>query len=131
MMNATRHSAFIISHSAFDIPTYVRILFGMHSNVKQIFSLGHRPYEIVVVDGIIRRGNRCFPAQFDHEAGLLKLSVDVPIEQRAWVVAVAVSDAAFRLWRPIPVIFPNCFEPASPDVFSPPRLGPADDQPDH
>jgi hypothetical protein len=101
----------------------------MNQNVKQIFSLGNRPYEIVVVDGVIHRGNRSFPAQFDHDAGLLKISIDVPIDQRAWVVAVAISDACFRLWKPIPVIWPQTLGPVEPDVFSPPRRGPADDQP--
>ncbi len=79
----------------------------MQNKVKQIFSLGSRQYEIVEVDGPICRGNRVFPAQFDHDAGVLNISSAVPMEQRAWVLAVAISDACFRLWKPIPVIWPN------------------------
>jgi hypothetical protein len=126
------HGALCTPHSTLDLSTNVRILFGMQNNVKQIFSLGHRRYEIVIVDGLIRRGNRTFAAQFDHDAGLLNISIDVPIEQRAWVVAVAISDACFRLWKPIPVIWPTPLHgclPDGQDAFSAPRLGPADDRP--
>jgi hypothetical protein len=62
---------------------------------------------LLEVDGPLRRGNQTFPAQFDHVAGVLKISRTVPVEQRSWVVAVAVSDACQRLWKPVPVIWPN------------------------
>ncbi len=99
------------------------------SDVKQIFSLGARQYELVIVDGPICRGNRVFPAQFDHELGVLKVSATVPVDQRAWVVAVAVSDACFRQWQPIPVIWPRWL-PGRQDGPSPPPRGLADDPPD-
>lgn len=100
--------------------------------VNEIFSLGNRRYRLVVVEGEIRRGNRVFPAQFDHDAGVLRISSTVPVEQRAWVVAVAVSDACFRLWQPVPVIWPNWLPslPDRPGDASPPRRGPEGDPPD-
>jgi hypothetical protein len=74
----------------------------------QVFRIGGRPYELVEVDGPLPpRAGETFPAQFDHAAGVLRVSRTVPVEQRAWVVAVAVSDACFRLWRPVPVVWPN------------------------
>ncbi len=81
------------------------------TGVGQIFRIGGREYELREVDGPVERGGDVFPAQFDHAAGVLLLSRAVPVEQRAWVVAVAVSDACFRLWRPVPVIWPD-WEPA-------------------
>jgi hypothetical protein len=92
--------------SSLDSQTDVSILFGMANQVKQIFSIGDRQYELIEVDGPISRQNRLFPAQFDHEAGVLRISKTVPPEQLAWVVAVAVSDACFQLWKPLPVIWP-------------------------
>ena len=94
---------------------------------KQIFPIGDRPYELTVVSGPIYRENRIVPAQFDHEKKVLRISSAVPIEDRAWVVAVAVSDACFRLWRPIPILWPAppCFPP---DREAPPP-GLADDPP--
>ena len=88
----------------------------------QIFRIGGRQYELVEVDGPCERAGQTFPAQFDHAAGILRLSRTVPPDQRAWVVAVAVSDACFRLWRPVPVIWPD-WAPADrpPAAASPPR----------
>ncbi len=100
----------------------------MQRNGKQIFLLGDRPYELVAVSGPIRRGNRTFPAQFDHEKGVLKISRSVPVDQRAWVVAVAVSDACFRLWKPIPIVWPN-ERPAEQRGFSPRQPDPDRDRP--
>ena len=77
------------------------------ASVAQLFPLGGRVYELVEVDGPLRRGSDTFPTQFDHDAGVLRVSRTVPVEQRAWVVAVAVSDACFRLWRPVPVEWPD------------------------
>jgi hypothetical protein len=104
----------------------------MPANVKQIFSLGNRVYELVVIEGPIVRENRRFPAQFDHGAGVLRISSTVPVEQRAWVAAVAVSDACLRLWKPIPLIFPNWIPDRrdDPPAGGSPRPGPADDRPD-
>ena len=105
----------------------------MRNKVTQIFSLGDRQYHLVEVEGPIQRGNGVFPAQFDHDAGVLKISKTVPLDRRAWVVAVAISDACFRLWRPIPVIWPNWLPdeslPDDPPAFSPRRPGPAGDPP--
>jgi hypothetical protein len=79
----------------------------MGTEGKQIFKVGGRIYELVEVEGPIRRGNRVVPAQFDHDQGVLRISTLVPLDQRAWVAAVAVSDACFRIWRPLPVEFPE------------------------
>jgi hypothetical protein len=76
-------------------------------NAARVFRIGGRQYELVEVDGPVERDGQAFPAQFDHAAGVLRLSRAVPVEERAWVVAVAVSDACFRLWRPVPVIWPD------------------------
>lgn len=113
----------------------------MANEIKQIFSLGSRPYELVEVDGPIRRGKRTFPAQFDHDAGVLRISKTVPVEQRAWVVAVAVADACFLLWKPLPVIWPIGWrlglasDPATDRLgdrrASPPRRPDAADDPPH
>ncbi len=108
------------SNSLVDTSIKVSILFGMQEKRKQIFLLGDRPYELVEVSGPICRGKRCFPSQFDHESRLLKISKSVPQEQRAWVAAVAVSDACFRLWRPIPVIWPDWVDDR-PRGLPPPR----------
>ena len=92
----------------------------------RIFRIGERPYELVEVDGPVERDGQTFAAQFDHEAGVLRVSRTVPPEQRAWVVAVAVSDACFRLWRPVPVIWPDWASsdrPATPTGV-PPAGGP-------
>ena len=86
-------------------------MFGMTGDVKKIFRIGGRQYELVEVDGPLCRGSKRFATQFDHDAGILKISRTVPVDQRPWAVAVAVSDACFRLWRPIPVIWPN-WQPA-------------------
>lgn len=99
----------------------------MDHNVKQIFQIGNRAYELVVVEGPIVRGNRGFPAQFDHDAGVLRISSTVPVDQRAWAVAVAVSDACFRMWNPIPLIFPHWL--SDPPAGGLPRPDPADDRP--
>ncbi len=104
-------------------------MFGMFENRKQIFRIGNQVYELTEVEGEICRGNRRFPAQFDHEKGLLKVSTLVPIEQRAWVVAVAISDACLQVWKPIPVIWPQWLTDAPPACGQPPP-DPADDPPD-
>jgi hypothetical protein len=108
----------------------------MPEKINQIFSLGSRAYELIEVDGPICRGNRTFPAQFDHDAGVLRISKTVPIEQRAWVVAVAVADACFLMWNPVPVIWPIGWTSDPPTGLpgdrraSPPRgPDPADDPP--
>lgn len=103
-------------------------MFGMAWEGKQIFRIGDRQYELREVDGPLRCGDRVFPAQFDHEAGVLKISRTVPVQQRAWVVAVAVSDACQRLWKPVPVIWPN-WRPDDRSAFGSPRRGPASDPP--
>jgi hypothetical protein len=103
----------------------------MHKR-KQIFQIGNRPYELIVVSGPIYRENRVVLTQFDHEKRVLRISSVVPIEDRAWAVAVAVSDACFRLWRPIPVVwprFPIVPPPFFPPAPEPPRPGLADDPP--
>ena len=82
-------------------------MFGMIREGKRIFRIGDRQYELLEVDGPIEREGKLFPAQFDHAAGVLRVSKSVPMDDRPWVVAVAVSDACFRLWRPIPVLFPK------------------------
>ncbi len=79
----------------------------MKQEGKKIFLIGDRQYELVEVDGPIRRKNETFAVQFDHDAGVLKLSKQVPVEDRPWAVAVAVSDACRRVFRPIPVIWPK------------------------
>jgi len=74
---------------------------------KQFFLMGDRRYELVEVDGPIdRSGKRC-AVQFDHAAAVLKVSRQIPASQRTLIVASAVSDACFRLWKPIPVIWPR------------------------
>lgn len=103
-------------------------MFGMAPEGKKIFRLGERQYELVEVDGPICRGTKKFPAQFDHEACVLRISRTVPAEERAWVVAIAVSDACFRMWRPIPVIWPN-WQPADRSGGGRLRPGPASDPP--
>jgi hypothetical protein len=82
-------------------------MFGMQKIGKQYFLLGDRRYELVEVDGPIdRAGKRC-AVQFDHAAAVLKVSREIPVLQRSVVIANAVSDACFRLWKPIPVIWPK------------------------
>lgn len=103
-------------------------MFGMDTQGKRIFNIGSRQYELVEVDGPICRGKRRFPAQFDHEAGVLKISNAVPPGDRAWVVAVAVSDACYQMWRPIPVIWPP-WQPCDRGASGRHRRGPADDPP--
>ena len=90
-------SSFSCIHVSLDDLNNVRILLGMPNKSKQIFCLGARQYELVEVDGPIYRENQRFPAQFDHDAGVLRISKTVPLEQRAWLVAVAVSDACFLM----------------------------------
>ncbi len=119
---------FLTTHFPLDEHHLVSILFGMNDEGKQIFILGDRPYQLVEVSGPIRRESRTFPAQFDHDAGVLKISSLIPLEQRAWVVAVAVSDACFRLWRPIPIVWPN-ERLSHPHASSRPRPGPEGDRP--
>ena len=82
---------------------------GQEGNpAARIFRIGGRQYELVEVDGELPPvAGQVGPAQFDHDAGVLRVSRSVPAELRAWAVAVAVSDACFRLWRPVPVIWPN------------------------
>ena len=108
----------------------VRILFGMGTEGKQaaaqIFRIGGRQYELVEVDGPLPpRAGETFPAQFDHAAGLLRVSRTVPAEQRAWVVAVAVSDACYRLWRPVPVIWPDWVPADRPGAAMPVPASPS------
>jgi hypothetical protein len=69
LLSAVHHSSFRVHRLPCSLDTQldVRILLGSMKNIKQIFSLGNRPYEIVEVEGPIHRGNRTFPAQFDHE----------------------------------------------------------------
>jgi hypothetical protein len=82
-------------------------MFGMNQNGKQFFLMGDRRYELVEVDGPITCGQRRCAVQFDHAAGVLKMSRQVPMSQRPVVIASAVSDACFRLWKPVPVIWPK------------------------
>ncbi len=95
-------------HPIFPLPlfTLVRILFGMRSDGKQIFWMAGRLYALVVSDGPIGRDGERFAAQFDHEAGVLRVSRLVPVRHRPWVVAVAVSDAYARLCRPVDRVSP-------------------------
>ncbi len=99
----------------------------MPTQRKQIFQVGNRVYELVLVEGPIYRDGQSFAAQFDHDAGVLRVSKRVPRDQRAWVTAVAVSDACFRLWNPIPLIYPD-WRP-DPPACGPSRPGPEDDPP--
>jgi hypothetical protein len=125
------HSSFIVKHlfPSLAFTQQVRILLGYMKKVKQIFLLGARPYELVEVEGPIFRENRCFPAQFDHDAGMLRISKTVPVEQRAWVVAVAVADACFLMWKPLPVIWPVGWLD-DPGGWQLPGRGAGDDPPD-
>ncbi len=95
---------------------------------KQIFSIGGRCYEIVEVTGPICRGDQTFPTQFDHDSGQLRISSTVPLADRPCVVAAAVSDACFRLWRPIPLIHPN-WQPSDRPAGARRLLGPANGRP--
>lgn len=81
-------------------------MFGMADGDKQIFLMGRQCYELVEVDGPIVRQGRACAVQFDHEQRVLRVSRQIPAHQRAAVVASAVSDACYRLWRPVPVIWP-------------------------
>lgn len=71
---------------------------------KNIFLIGNRVYEWVLDEGMMNGGAA---AQFDHERAVLRVSARVPVELRAVVTAMAVSDACQRLWRPIPVVWPR------------------------
>ncbi len=87
------------------------------SVAARFFPMGGRQYELVEVDGPLpTRKGEVFPAQFDHAAGVLRISRTVPVAERAWVVAVAVSDACFQMWRPVPVIGPE-LEESEPPVW--------------
>jgi hypothetical protein len=124
-------SSFIAHRSSF-LPltpeSNVRILLGTMNKIKQIFFIANRQYELIEVDGPISRQNRLFPAQFDHEAGVLRISKTVPLEQRAWVVAVEVSDACLQMWKPLPVIWPIGW-PGDRPALPPRPPGAADDRP--
>jgi hypothetical protein len=102
-----RHSDFQSDNLSIAVPIKVSIMFGYAMEGKKIFTLGDRPYELIEVDGPICRGNQKFPAQFDHDAQVLRLSKTVPMEMRPVIVAVAISDAYRRMWKPIPVIWPH------------------------
>jgi hypothetical protein len=82
-------------------------MFGSIMNSKQFFLMGDRRYELVEVDGPIDRGGRRCAVQFDHDAAVLKVSRQIPLSQRSVVIAMAVSDACFRLWKPVPVVWPK------------------------
>ena len=82
-------------------------MFGMPENGKQFFLMGDRRYELVEVDGPIDCGDRRCTVQFNHAAAVLKVSQQIPASQRTLIVASAVSDACFRLWKPVPVIWPR------------------------
>ncbi len=82
-------------------------MFGMAEIGKQIFLMGDRQYELVEVDGPIDRDGRRCAVQFDHDAAVLKVSRQIPVSQRPVVIANAVSDACFRLWKPVPVVWPK------------------------
>jgi hypothetical protein len=100
----------------------------MDDQGKKIFRIAGQQYELVEVCGPIVRGSRSFTAQFDHEAGVLKISNEVPLADRAWVVAVAVSDACFQMWKPIPVIWPP-WQPYDRSASDRLRPDPEDDPP--
>ncbi len=96
--------------------------------VSRIFRIGGRQYEFVEVDDPFPPGDGEVSAtQFDHAAGVLRVSRSVPVDERAWAVAVAVSDACYRLWRPIPVIWPDWtpVDRPPPALTPPPTAGPA------
>ena len=82
-------------------------MFGMEKNGKQYFLMGDRRYELVEVDGPIDRAGKRSAVQFDHAAAVLKVSREIPVSQRSVVIANAVSDACFRLWKPVPVVWPK------------------------
>jgi hypothetical protein len=100
----------------------------MRSDGKQIFRIGSRVYELVEVDGPIFAENDVVAAQFDHDAGVLRISRLVPVGQRAWLVAAAVSDACFQFWNPVPVDFPN-WQPDDRSGSGPTRPGFERDRP--
>ena len=82
-------------------------MFGMATRGKQFFLLGNRRYRVVVVSGPIRRGGRAAAVQFDHRRRVLRVSKQIPAEQLPAVIANAVGDACFRLWRPVKVVWPK------------------------
>jgi hypothetical protein len=84
-------------------------MFGMDSQGKQFFLVGNRRYELIEVDGPINRAGKRCAVQFDHAAGVLKVSRQIPASQRSVVIANAVSDACFRLWKPVPVVWPKWY----------------------
>jgi hypothetical protein len=79
----------------------------MESKGKKYFLMGDQQYTLVEVDGPIKRNGKRCAVQFDHEAKVLRVSKQIPFQQRMLVVASAVSDACFRMWKPMPVIWPD------------------------
>lgn len=91
-------------------------MFGMGESSKHYFLMGTQCYELVEMEGPIRRGRRACAVQFDHERRMLAVSAGMEPMQRTLVVASAVSEACFRLWRPVPVMWPR-WEGEGPDPF--------------